>query len=542
MQPDLARDHDGVEEAADLLGVVVHHPGVRDQPGRHAGIARRPHGGDHRLCRPRARRTALRSAPPARCRAARAKRRSKAAWSASPVSRRRSSASASRIRAEQPLGGVALQPALARRSPQSSPRCRLSGLRRSRRGGRCGRGSRAYACALMTEETAQSGDEATGAEAGAAPEGIDAAAVERWFAEHAPGVRPPLRFERISGGRSNLTYGVTDAAGSRWALRRPPLGKRLGSAHDMSREHKVIAALQDTAVPVPPVVGLCEDEAVNGAPFYVMEFVEGPILRTQAEAAAFPAEEDRRAIGERVVDTLAAIHAVDPDEVGLGDLGRKDDYVARQLHRWQGQWEKSKTRELAAGRRRPRASRRPHPRAGPGDDRARRLPARQHDPLPRGGGRRGRRLGALHPRRPARRRRPADGLLVRAGRRLRAALRAGDDGAGLSHAARSSGPATRSAPGATSPSSTSTSRSASGSWRSSSRASSPATPPASTARPTRRFQQFAPVVEQLAEQARRGRAPAGLKQRPRLTPWGATERVAATRRAKKISPRQQGGC
>jgi aminoglycoside phosphotransferase (APT) family kinase protein len=200
----------------------------------------------------------------------------------------------------------------------------------------------------MTEETAQSGDEATGAAAGAAPEGIDAAAVERWFAEHAPVVRPPLRFDRISGGRSNLTYCVTDAAGSRWALRRPPLGKRLGSAHDMSREHEVIAALQDTAVPVPPVVGLCEDEAVNGAPFYVMEFVEGPILRSQAEAAAFPAEEDRRAIGERVVDTLAAIHAVDPDEVGLGDLGRKTDYVARQLHRWQGQWEKSKTRELAA--------------------------------------------------------------------------------------------------------------------------------------------------------------------------------------------------
>jgi aminoglycoside phosphotransferase (APT) family kinase protein len=96
------------------------------------------------------------------------------------------------------------------------------------------------------------------------------------------------------------------------------------------------------------VVGFCEDEGVNDAPFYVMEFVEGPILRGLAEADAFPDEADRRAIGERVVDTLVAIHAVDPDAVGLGELGRKEDYVARQLRRWQGQWEKSKTRELPA--------------------------------------------------------------------------------------------------------------------------------------------------------------------------------------------------
>ena len=111
-----------------------------------------------------------------------------------------------------------------------------------------------------------------------------------------------------------------------------------------------------------------------------MEFVEGPILRGLAEAETFPDEGDRRAIGERVADTLVAIHAVDPDAVGLGDLGRKEDYVARQLHRWQGQWEKSKTRELAAIDSRPRAALGPHPRAGPGDDRPRRLPPRQHDP------------------------------------------------------------------------------------------------------------------------------------------------------------------
>jgi aminoglycoside phosphotransferase (APT) family kinase protein len=101
-------------------------------------------------------------------------------------------------------------------------------------------------------------------------------------------------------------------------------------------------------VPVAPIAGFCEDESVNDAPFYVMEFVEGPILRGLAEASAFPDEADRKAIGERVVDTLVEIHAVDPDAAGLGELGRKEDYVARQLHRWQGQWEKSKTRELPA--------------------------------------------------------------------------------------------------------------------------------------------------------------------------------------------------
>jgi aminoglycoside phosphotransferase (APT) family kinase protein len=100
-------------------------------------------------------------------------------------------------------------------------------------------------------------------------------------------------------------------------------------------------------VPVPPVAGLCEDDAVNGAPFYVMGFVEGPILRSAEEAERFE-EPERRAIGERVVDTLVAIHEVDPDAVGLGDLGRKEAYVERQLRRWHGQWEKSKTRELPA--------------------------------------------------------------------------------------------------------------------------------------------------------------------------------------------------
>src|SRR4051812_28019629 len=176
-----------------------------------------------------------------------------------------------------------------------------------------------------------------------ATDGIEPKPLEAWFGENVPGVDFPLTFERIAGGHSNLTYRVKDAGGMVFALRRPPLGKRLGSAHDMGREHKVVSALGGTEVPVAPVVGLCEDESVNGAPFYVMEFVGGPILRGLAEAEIFPDEGDRRAIGERVADTLVQIHSVDPDAAGLGDLGRKEDYVARPPRRWQGQWGKAET-------------------------------------------------------------------------------------------------------------------------------------------------------------------------------------------------------
>ena len=183
-------------------------------------------------------------------------------------------------------------------------------------------------------------------EAGAEIEGIDAARVGAWLEANVAGATAPFAYERIAGGRSNLTYRVTDGAGHTWALRRPPLGKALGSAHDMGREHTVVSAMAATDVPVAPIAGYCTDEAVNGAPFYVMDFIEGPILRQRPDAEAFPDEADRRAIGERVVDTLVAIHRVVPDEVGLGELGKKEDYVKRQLRRWQGQWEGSKTREI----------------------------------------------------------------------------------------------------------------------------------------------------------------------------------------------------
>lgn len=114
----------------------------------------------------------------------------------------------------------------------------------------------------------------------------------------------------------------------------------------MGREHRIISALAPTDVPVAPAIGFCDDESVNGAPFYVMGWVEGPILRSKTEVDADFDEPDRRAIGERVADTLVAIHAVDPGSVGLGELGKREGYVARQLRRWQGQWESSKTREL----------------------------------------------------------------------------------------------------------------------------------------------------------------------------------------------------
>jgi aminoglycoside phosphotransferase (APT) family kinase protein len=177
-------------------------------------------------------------------------------------------------------------------------------------------------------------------------EGIQARGVTRWFEEHVAGVAPPLEFSLIAGGHSNLTFEVTDTEGGRWVLRRPPLHHVLPTAHDMSREHKIISALGPTPVPVAPAIGLCTDESVNGTPFYVMAFVEGHVLRTTDIAKAVLDEQQRRTAGESLVDVLADIHAVDVDVVGLGDLGRSEGYIERQLKRWWSQFEQSKTREV----------------------------------------------------------------------------------------------------------------------------------------------------------------------------------------------------
>jgi len=145
----------------------------------------------------------------------------------------------------------------------------------------------------------------------------------------------------ISGGKSNLTYRVESPAG-RVVLRRPPLGAVLPTAHDMAREHTVIAALADSGVPVPAALHLCTDASVLGAPFHVMSHIDGPVVRTAFPAGYAEEPEQRRAIGEALIDILARLHAVDIDAAGLGDFGRPVGFLARQMRRWAGQWEASR--------------------------------------------------------------------------------------------------------------------------------------------------------------------------------------------------------
>jgi aminoglycoside phosphotransferase (APT) family kinase protein len=176
---------------------------------------------------------------------------------------------------------------------------------------------------------------------------IDPDRVTRWLVEHIPGAVAPFQFDLIAGGRSNLTFRVTGADGARFVLRRPPLGHVLATAHDMAREHRIIAAVGATGVPVPPALGLCTDLEVNGAPFYVMGFVDGEVLDSVEKAALLPYEL-RRPASEHLIDVLADLHAVDIDEVGLGDFAKREGYIERQVKRWSAQWEGSKTRELPA--------------------------------------------------------------------------------------------------------------------------------------------------------------------------------------------------
>jgi aminoglycoside phosphotransferase (APT) family kinase protein len=177
------------------------------------------------------------------------------------------------------------------------------------------------------------------------PDGIDSAKVTSWLREHAE-VRPPLDFTVVQGGRSNLTYIVTDADHRRLVLRRPPLHGVLQSAHDMGREHRIIRALGAADVPVPTTVGFEDDASVTGAPFYVMEHVDGVVVRDAATAASTLDEAARAAASEDLVDVLVRLHEVDVDAVGLGDLAKREDYIGRQLKRWRGQLHQARTREL----------------------------------------------------------------------------------------------------------------------------------------------------------------------------------------------------
>ncbi|MBB2892709.1 phosphotransferase family protein [Flexivirga oryzae] len=176
--------------------------------------------------------------------------------------------------------------------------------------------------------------------------GLDLQALQRFLVDASPGLLDgPLTAELIVGGKSNLTYIVSDGARD-VVVRRPPLGHVLATAHDMTREHRVMAALADTAVPVPVMYAACTDPEVLGAPFYVMERVAGTPYRSADELNALGPERVR-GIADAVTDTLVALHAVDPAGVGLADFGRPDGYLERQVHRWRRQMQASKSRELA---------------------------------------------------------------------------------------------------------------------------------------------------------------------------------------------------
>jgi aminoglycoside phosphotransferase (APT) family kinase protein len=181
-----------------------------------------------------------------------------------------------------------------------------------------------------------------------APTGIDLESFSRWALTALPEMTPPFTADVIAGGQSNITARVRDAAGREVVVRRPPLHGVLPTAHDMGREHRIIAALGPTSVPVPEAIASCDDADVIGAPFYVMSYVEGIVLHDDEIAVAELDVDARRHSGESLVDALVALHEVDVDEVGLGDLARRNEFVARQLKRWHRQFEASKTREVAA--------------------------------------------------------------------------------------------------------------------------------------------------------------------------------------------------
>ena len=147
-----------------------------------------------------------------------------------------------------------------------------------------------------------------------------------------------LRAELIAGGRSNLTFLVFDDA-SKWVLRRPPLHGLTPSAHDMAREYRVVAALQDTAVPVARAVTMRDDDSVLGAPFQMVEYVPGRVVRTGPELEALGDKETLNGCVDSLIEVLSNLHAVDPAAVGLADFGKPSGYLERQVRRWGSQWE-----------------------------------------------------------------------------------------------------------------------------------------------------------------------------------------------------------
>lgn len=175
---------------------------------------------------------------------------------------------------------------------------------------------------------------------------FDEAALARYLHDHLPDMQAPLVVRQFQGGQSNPTF-LLETGGRRYVLRKKPPGKILPSAHMVEREYRVIRALgEHTELPVPTARVLCEDEGLIGTPFYVMDYVEGRVLSHPALQPA--AREERRAIHVAAIDTLAALHRVDPAAIGLGDYGKSQGYVARQVKRWSGQYEASRTGDLPA--------------------------------------------------------------------------------------------------------------------------------------------------------------------------------------------------
>jgi aminoglycoside phosphotransferase (APT) family kinase protein len=180
-----------------------------------------------------------------------------------------------------------------------------------------------------------------------ADQAIDHAALTAWWRQELPQSPSPLAITLIAGGHSNLTYRVDDAAGHRYALRRPPLGEHPRGAHDVAREHRIQAALAPTAVPVPPVIALCRDTAVIGAPFYLMRWVDGVVVDSIEQVERhLPGADTRQRVALDAIDALARLHRVDIDAVGLGDLGPRVDHLPRLLARMHGVWQRTRTREL----------------------------------------------------------------------------------------------------------------------------------------------------------------------------------------------------
>ena len=168
----------------------------------------------------------------------------------------------------------------------------------------------------------------------------------RYFERHVEGSRGAIVAERFSGGQSNPTYRIRDAAGRHFVLRKKPSGVLLPSAHAVDREYRVLKALQDTEVPVPRVFAYCDDPGVTGTPFYVMEFVQGRIFWDPALPELKPAE--RAALHDNVNRTVAALHRVDVEAAGLADYGRPGRFMERQIARWTRQYLAAATERIDA--------------------------------------------------------------------------------------------------------------------------------------------------------------------------------------------------